>query len=548
MAATAASTAARVCIVGGGAAGFYCAVACAEAAAAARSLGCRAARTPSPGGTTCTPAAAVAARPRPLASSIASVPMAGGSVLVLERSSEVLHKVRVSGGGRCNVTHGDGGNFGVPVATTRREVDAYPRGAELIEFLTSRHGPKDTVRWFEAQGVPLKLESDGRVFPRSDSSKCIVRCLMDGAEALGVEVRRNAKVVSIQRLCDENAVASATMGARFRLAVEGADSVLSHVTCSRVILCCGSAQKPSVRRLLDGLCIAMRPTAPSLFSLLFEHSQGSGLHGLSGLSVSDASVEVVSGALAVVPEATLGEQGLTQVPETWPAAERGAVLVTHVGLSGPAILRLSAWGAFAFQRCAYHARLRVNWAPFVESVEDLADTLRLVPCGQPGKRPPRRKPLGEVSPWPGCLPARLWRRLVERSAWPAHGAPSDVGSHDGAADLRMEGAALVEQPWGRFRKPDAALELARRVWPQLTSHEIMVSGRRVNKEEFVTAGGIDWRKEIDWGRMESTVSPGLHFAGEVLDVDGITGGFNFQNCWTTGYIAGHAAAEALLHF
>mmetsp|Transcript_81165 Transcript_81165/g.225892 ORF Transcript_81165/g.225892 Transcript_81165/m.225892 type:complete len:489 (-) Transcript_81165:7-1473(-) len=481
-----AALSARVCIVGGGAAGFYSAIACAEAAAARFGA-------------------------------LAATPLHGPGVLILEQSAEVLRKVRISGGGRCNVTHGHG------LAAKA----SYPRGDELISFLERQHGPRDTMRWFEARGVPLKTESDGRVFPASNRSASVVHCLQGAAEELGVQVRAGAKVVAVEPLA--NQIPGAVPGARFRLTLEDDAGARDEVTCNCVIFCCGSAQKRSVKRLLQGVGATLRSTVPSLFSLLLEEPSLASLGGLEGLSVPDARVKVLSAATREPSE-------LQQI--SLPAPARGPLLITHTGLSGPAILRLSAWGAYEFQELTYRARLRVHWAPCVEGPEDLAEAIRAVPVGRPGVRqgfPVRHKAVGEVSPWPGSLPARLWRRLLEF-----------CGTSDRLEyGLRLSGTEeLAEQPWRLFERPQAARILARAVWPWLSAHELAVDGRRANKEEFVTAGGVVWREGLDWKRMELEALPGVHFAGEVLDVDGITGGFNFQGCWSTGFAAGSAAADA----
>ncbi|CAE8611088.1 unnamed protein product [Polarella glacialis] len=432
---------ARVCVVGGGASGFYSAIACAERVAAAG--------------------------PPVRVASLAHPQEAG--ILIL-----VLHKVRISGGGRCNVTHGHGV---LPAAS-------YPRGqAKLLEALSARHGPLDSWRWFEQRGVALKTEADGRVFPVSDSSACIVGALTAAAEELGVQVKSGIKVLSIEPYAQAELISAtssstspsfgladgpAATKARFVLTVESEDGIQQQISCGRV--------------------------------------------------------------------------------------------------SGPAILRLSAWGAYSFQETDYKAKLRLNWLPSVSSLSEVTEAVLAVPAGRPGLRPPvRRKPLGEVSPWPGTLPARLWGRLLQRASesWAADNNNNENSSNNNKNNKNKNSnknsnnsnnsnnndnnaLPLWEQPWGRFGKQERAERLAQAVWPHLSAHEVVVSGRRPNKEEFVTAGGVDWRQDLDWERMESLSSRGLHFAGEAVDVDGITGGFNFQGCWSTGYAAGTAAADELL--
>eukprot|EP00811_Abedinium_folium_P027727 NODE_4234_length_1917_cov_4.909497.p1 GENE.NODE_4234_length_1917_cov_4.909497~~NODE_4234_length_1917_cov_4.909497.p1 ORF type:complete len:474 (+),score=69.88 NODE_4234_length_1917_cov_4.909497:296-1717(+) len=462
----------------------------------------------------------------------------GAAVLILERSARLLHKVRISGGGRCNVTHGRPSTAAAGAAAVGGNEAAvaavYPRGALLVESLNARHGPRDVVRWFEGRSVPLKTEADGRVFPVSDSSECVVGCFLDAVRQLGIEVRTNTRVREIVPI--DMANPTEAHGARFRLILQAPaedDVEEETITCARVILCCGSTQTRSAKRLIRNLGLDALPTVPSLFSVLFDDARDAGLHGLQGVSVPDSIVEIAPQPGG--PALRAWQQLLPDCAESdedLPGPARGPLLITHVGLSGPAILRLSAWGAFALHRRRYHARLRMNWTPFLADAEEAARAIAAVPCGRPGERPPvLQKAVGEVSPWPGRLPARLWRRLLERC-----GGVRELGS----------GEVLSSRPWGRFSSAAASRDLACAVWPVLTGHEVIVRGRRVNKDEFVTAGGADWRNGIDIDRLESLAFPGAHVAGEALDVDGITGGFNFQSAWTTGYVAGRAAADALL--
>ena len=451
-----------LCVVGGGAAGFYAAIKSAERAAAMAGQGKR------------------------------------REVLIVEKTDRFLHKVSISGGGRCNVTHRPGGLLD----------SSYPRGSELMAHLATQHGAAQAAKWFESRGVELKTEADGRVFPKSDRSESIVDCLRSTAASLGIGVLLGGRVCALHKVSAEPS--------KFCLDVQ-TDTGLQAVLCKRAILCMGSAQKRSVQKLLHDAGASISPLAPSLFSVL---TSSLDLAGLQGVSVPDAQVGIV------------GEEHLPRV--------RGPVLVTHEGLSGPAILRLSAWGAFALKKAGYKATLQLNWVPSLQDPNEVTQALLAVPRGRKNRPPVRRKPLGEVSPWPGRVPARLWERLLQK-----------LEAEDGSSNFRpfvgqyrVAELPLARWPWAVFGMPEASELLAQALWRHLTAHKVDVQGRRPNKEEFVTAGGVDIA-ELDWNRMELRSCPGLHFAGEILDVDGITGGFNFQGCWSSAYAAGIAASEDL---
>ena len=456
-----------LCVVGGGAAGFYAAISSAER--------------------------------------VATTQRRIGEILIVEKSDSLLRKVSISGGGRCNVTHD-------PVALPALIQSSYPRGSELMAHLARRHSAAHVTQWFQSKGVQLKTESDGRVFPLSDKSETIVDCLVSTAESLGIRMLLGARVCALRKVSVEPPFT------QFSLEIE-TESAQCAVLCRRAILCMGSAQKRSVQKLLQDAGAKVRPVAPSLFSVL---TRSPDLAGLQGLSVPDAAIEIVGEHLPSLPPI------------------RGAVLITHEGLSGPGILRLSAWGAFALKEVGYRAKLRLNWVPFLRSPDDAAEAILAVPSGRENRPPVRRKPLGDVSPWPRRLPARLWGRLLQK-----------LEAEEGSSNFRpfvrqykVDGLPLRQWPWAVFGCPEASKLLATTLWNHLTVHEVEVQGRRLNKEEFVTAGGVDVR-ELDWDRMELRSHPGLHFAGELLDVDGITGGFNFQGCWSSGHAAGVAAADAL---
>ncbi|HXT41333.1 MAG TPA: NAD(P)/FAD-dependent oxidoreductase [Candidatus Angelobacter sp.] len=401
----------RVIVVGGGAAGFFAAITCAEA-------------------------------------------MPEAEVTVLEKGPQFLTKVRISGGGRCNVTYAC---FDAREFTTR-----YPRGEQELIGPFQRFDAGDTVTWFESRDVRLKVESDGRMFPTTDSSQTIIDCLLRAAKAANVKLLLNRGVGSVVR--HENG--------EFELGLTNGESM----SCHRLLLATGGCRAASAGHLAVSLGHTLEAPVPSLFTF---HISVPWLRGLAGISV--ASVE------ASVPGTRL--------------RERGPLLVTHWGLSGPVILRLSAWGARQFHHLDYHFTLHVNWLPDLAE-QEIAGQFR----GLRDREPAR---LVVNTPLP-ALPARLWEQLVLVA-----GVKRDTRW---AALTRAAQHRLVEQ---------------------LFRTEFQVSGKSLNKDEFVTCGGVRL-SEVDFATMESRTCPGLYFAGELLDIDGITGGFNFQAAWTTGWIAGQA--------
>jgi hypothetical protein len=404
----------RIIIVGGGAAGFFAGITCAEA--------------------------------KPDA-----------DVTILEKSSQFLSKVRVSGGGRCNVTHAcfDARDF-----ATR-----FPRGEQPLIGPFQRFQARDTVAWFEARGVKLKTESDGRMFPVTDSSETIIDCLVESATTAGVKLVTNCGVHRLSK--------SGERGFEVTLSTGKAD------TCNRVLLATGGCRTAAAGQLAVSLGHTLEPPVPSLFTF---HTPTPWLHMLAGISVELAEVSIPGTGLR----------------------ERGAVLATHSGLSGPAILRLSAWGARELHDRDYQFPLHVNWLPHFDA-EQVASELTVRREQQPAKLVVNTP----IAP----LPARLWEHLVLASGV--------------AADTR----------WSRLTRA-----AQHRLVQQLTRTELAVTGKSLNKEEFVTCGGVRLR-EVDFKTMESRLCPGLYFAGELLDIDGITGGFNFQAAWTTGWIAGQSMAR-----
>jgi predicted Rossmann fold flavoprotein len=382
----------------------------------------------------------------------------GADVTILEKGQHFLGKVRISGGGRCNVTHAC---FDPAELVTR-----YPRGERALLAPYRVFQARDTVAWFAARGVKLKTERDGRMFPTSDSSQTIIDCLLRAATAAGVKLRPGC------------GLARAAKGpAGFQLKLAGGESL----ACDRLLLATGGCRAAAAGELPVSLGHTLEPPVPSLFAF---HIDTSWVRELSGLSVASALVSVPGTGLR----------------------ERGALLMTHWGLSGPVILRLSAWGARTLHALHYHFPLHIHWLPELDA-EKIAAELRSRRESQPAR-------LIVNTPMPP-LPGRLWEQLV------------------------LAAGIARETRW-------AALSGAARhaFIQQLTHTELKVTGKSLNKDEFVTCGGVRL-SEVNFKTMESRICPGLYFAGELLDLDGITGGFNFQSAWTTGWIAGRAMAGCL---
>jgi predicted Rossmann fold flavoprotein len=400
-------------VVGGGAAGFFAAIAAAEANPSAR-------------------------------------------VLLLEKSAQYLGKVRISGGGRCNVTHS--------CFDPRELVEFYPRGGQELLGPFTRFACGDTMEWFEDRGIELKVESDGRVFPVSDNSETIVHCLESMADTAGVIRETQAGLKNLARLDS----------GMWRVELESGASI----DADRVLLAPGSSKK--IWDVLSGLGHRIVPPVPSLFTFNIRDPR---LAELSGVSVSNVRVTVPVGGL-----------------ET-----EGPLLITHWGLSGPAVLKMSAFGARWMSDQDHRFTMYVNWLPQFEA-EDLIEELNSL---RKDVSHQRKRVLSNAM---FGIPLRLWRSL--------------------GAFARIPESAN----WSDLSKPQL------RKWAEvLTESAFTVVGKSTNKDEFVTAGGISL-SEVSFTTMESRIVPGLYFAGEVLDIDALTGGFNFQAAWTTGWIAGHAMA------
>ena len=373
-------------------------------------------------------------------------------VVILEKGKEVLQKVKISGGGRCNVTHA--------CFVPKDLCEFYPRGKkELLgpfhQFMTG-----DTMEWFESRGVPLKIEKDNRVFPTSNSSQSILDCLQKQVNDLGIEVLTNHGVNHL--LKKEAYWLVKTSKGDFR--------------AQKVVVTAGSSKR--VWDLVRSLQHTVIAPVPSLFTFTIQDNR---LSDLSGLSVPNATVYLKGTKLE----------------------SQGPLLITHWGLSGPAVLKLSAFGARLLAEKNYEYNVQVNWISM--RLGQATQELQRMKKNQAKKQIALRSPFEE-------LPKRLWERMV---------VASEIDPLTRWADVS-------------HKKLEAIAE-------QLTQGLFEARGKSTFKEEFVTAGGVDL-KEIDFKRFESKLHKNLFFAGEVLNIDAVTGGFNFQNAWTGGFLVGKALA------
>ena len=403
----------RIIVVGGGAAGFFAAITYAEA-------------TP------------------------------GATVTLLEKSPQFLSKVRISGGGRCNLTHA--------CFAPRELSDHYPRGGSALLAPFQIFQPRDTIAWFESRGVKLKTEPDGRMFPVTDSSKTIIDCLLGAAQAAGVELVANRAPERVSRCADGG----------FELGFDNGEPL----RCEHLLLATGGCRVPAAGQLAVSLGHTLEPPVPSLFTF----------------DIADPWLRELAGVSVPAMEVSL--PGLRR-------RESGPVLITHSGLSGPAILRLSAWSARALHELGYQFPLRLNWLPHLDA-ETLARKLESNRAAQPAR-------LVVNTPIPP-LAARLWQNLA------------------------VTAGISRETRWAGLSR-----SARHRLVQQLSQTELQVMGKTLNQDEFVTCGGVRL-SEVNFKTMESRICPGLYFSGELLDIDGLTGGFNFQAAWTTGWIAGRAMA------
>lgn len=372
------------------------------------------------------------------------------NVIILERGKDVLNKVKISGGGRCNVTHAE--------FVPKELSENYPRGQKelLGPFHTFMTG--DTIAWFQKRGVELKIESDGRMFPTSDSSQTIIDCFLSEVNRLGVEVILRQSVRTIQKV--ENGFVVETASDRF--------------SADKVVVATGN--NPKVWKQLEGLGHQIIPPVPSLFTFNIKDQR---IQDLSGIAVNAQVKMLDPNTNKVILE------------------NQGPLLITHWGMSGPAILKLSAWGARLLEPLNYQFKIEVNWLDTI-SQEEVLERLKSI------KSEHGKQSLLKYPHW--NLPKRLWQSL-----------------------LRSAGISETLS-WA-----DATRENLMNIANQLTAAVFEVDGKSTFKEEFVTAGGVNL-KEVDFKTYESRVVKNLYLVGEVLDIDAITGGFNFQNAWTGGFI------------
>ena len=451
---------------------------------------------------------------------------AGASVLVLEAGSLPLRKVRISGGGRCNVMH-DAQTW---EASRELVAQRYPRGADqLLGSLSSRFSPVETKAWFEAEGVQLKVEADGRAFPTTDDSATIIDALLGAADTAGVVLRKRCKVAEVVR---------AEPAARFEVryaraggeAAAAGGAALGTVRCAALVLSTGSTS----HELAASLGHQIAPLVPSLFS--FRLRGGGALDAsLAGVSVPDAALTLElpqSGSSGGSSGGGRGGRGRGKGGRGrggrggGSLAARGPLLVTHRGVSGPAALKLSAFAAGALADAGYAGTLHLNLLPALGASE-VGDALEAFQARDDA----RRKLVRNLNPF--GLPTRLWEAVA---CGDGGGGTGEAAAAEAEAEAGVD-ADLGGKRWGELRR--AELDTVRR---RLVATPLPFSGKDSNKDEFVTAGGVAW-KGVDARRMESKLVEGLFFAGELLDVDGVTGGHNFQSCWTTGMVAGTTAAE-----
>lgn len=373
-------------------------------------------------------------------------------VTILEKSRTVLGKVRVSGGGRCNVTNA--------APSIPELVKGYPRGAKFLRPLFEVFNNQHTIEWFESRGVAIKTEPDGRMFPTTNDSETIIDCLLKAAQNARVQVRTSAGVTQIE-----------PQGKNFKITLQSGETI----DCQRVLVTSGGHPQLSGYDWLTQLGIEIVLPVPSLFTFNVPKLP---LKDLMGVSVGAVGVKMAGSKLT----------------------ETGPLLFTHWGVSGPAVLRLSAWGARELSDKNYQFVSLINFTNRKpnEIQEQLTDFQRDV--AWKGKFVPTQAPFG--------LPQRLWKQLVELSNIP-----------------------------DTMRWADLPAKNLHRLVEHLTNFQLEVQGKTTFKEEFVTCGGVNLNG-LHAKTLESRQVPGLFFAGEVLDIDGITGGYNFQAAWTTGYVAG----------
>lgn len=369
----------------------------------------------------------------------------GLKTVIFEQASSPLQKVRISGGGRCNVTHA--------CFDPAELSEFYPRGKKELISVFHKFQPGDTMAWFDERGVQLKIEDDNRVFPVSDSSLTIIECLLNAAEKNGVEIKYGEGVQKIEKKGEGFLIRTKTDEYFFK----------------RIIFTPGSS--PKAIEMIRNLGHSIVPTVPSLFTFNIKDHR---LDGLMGISFESAEISI---------------------PEIKMDAE-GPLLITHWGLSGPGILKLSAWGAVELNRLNYRFEIRVNFIQ--KDIEECIEFLNQI------KTEHSKKTIYKLNPF--SFPKRFWHRILEVCK-----IPEDLN-------------------WSNLSRKQI-----QNISTELTEGIYKVNGKSTFKEEFVTAGGVDL-KEINLKTMESRKIQNLFVAGEILNIDAITGGFNFQACWSEGFL------------
>jgi predicted Rossmann fold flavoprotein len=403
----------KLIIIGGGAAGFFCAV--------------------------------NAARLHP-----------GLQVTIVEKSSKLLSKVKVSGGGRCNVTHA--------CFSIGEMIKKYPRGNSFLKKAFHHFFTTDTIAWFNERNITLKTETDGRMFPQSNTSQTIIDCLLNEAQKYYVDILMNAEVTSVNKIDDQ-----------FQIDLKNRPTITTDYIC----IACGGYPKSSQFQWLTSLGHTIQAPVPSLFTFNIPQNN---ITSLMGITVQDVSVKILGTKLI----------------------QNGPLLITHWGISGPAVLKLSAWAARELSEKNYEYSTSVNWLPTYNE-NSLKEKIQQVRFNVAAQKIYNKNLFD--------LPVRLWNYLLQQCGI--------------AEEMRWADLPAKEQ---------------NKLIKILTLHEFDVKGKTTFKEEFVTAGGINLN-EVDVNTMQSKLIKGLYFAGEIIDVDGVTGGFNFQNAWTTAWIAASAVGK-----
>lgn len=369
------------------------------------------------------------------------------NIAILEKSDKLLSKVKISGGGRCNITNA--------CFNVNELIKNYPRGNKELKSVFHKFNPADTIKWFESRNVKLKTEKDKRIFPESNKSETVINMFLNETKKYKIEIIKNYSVKEIKKTTNGFTV---NPESKFALNFD------------KLVIATGGNSKPEFYKMFENLGHTIIPPAPSLFTFNVEKHL---LKGLEGISVEKARVKIVNTKLS----------------------QKGAILITHWGFSGPVILILSSFIARDLLKTNYNYKIEINWIPEIKDIKKSLTEIKEKHENQ------------KISSHPHFnLPLRLWKRFTE------------------LAGIKKE-----------LKWTETSKEKLYNIEKILTENTYHINGKTTFKEEFVTAGGISL-KEINFKTMESKICKGLYFAGEVLDIDGITGGFNFQSCWSTAYI------------